>query len=129
LSGADDSYGLPSDIWSVGMVFYELASGAHPFRGAKSFPEIARMLIEEPEPRLLESSGHPSPLCGFVARCLTRKVCDRADAQDLLAHPFLDEDNGDMVSQQELSAWLRDQFARRPCQDYVARVLARAIRR
>lgn len=129
MSGADDPYGLPSDIWSVGMVFYELASGAHPFRSARSFPEIAKMLLEKPEPRLLESEGHPAPLCSFVARCLIREVCDRADAQDLLGHPFLDEDDGEMVSQQELSAWLQDQFARRHCQDYVVRVLARAIRR
>lgn len=95
-------YSFPADIWSLGIVLYELASGVHPFAGASNFIEILTMVTKEPEPRLLEAHGHPKALCDFVELCLTRDASARADVQELLRHNFV----AGAASRSELSEWL-----------------------
>mmetsp|Transcript_30952 Transcript_30952/g.57958 ORF Transcript_30952/g.57958 Transcript_30952/m.57958 type:complete len:337 (-) Transcript_30952:196-1206(-) len=99
----ENGYSLPSDIWSFGIMMYELASGSHPFASANgSFAAIYQSLIDEPEPRLHEDQGHPSSLCHFVECCLMREPAKRASATELLSHEFL----ALAASQDELSEWL-----------------------
>merc|ERR1712217_872098 len=45
-------YSLESDIWSVGMVIYELATCKYPFADISTFPVLFEHLCEKPEPRL-----------------------------------------------------------------------------
>merc|ERR1719491_1740984 len=99
----EDGYSLPSDIWSFGVMMFELASGSHPFAGADdSFAAIFKCLIDDPEPRLSEEQGYPPSLCHFIERCLVRDPSRRATANELLVHEFLDM----AASQHELSEWL-----------------------
>lgn len=99
----EDGYSLPSDIWSFGIMIYELASGSHPFAGANScFAAIYKHLIDDPEPRLHEAQGHPASLCNFIERCLVREPSKRASARELLTHDFL----ASAASEAELSEWL-----------------------
>lgn len=98
------SYSLPADVWSLGMVVYELATGRHPFNGATTFAALLHSLIDQPEPRLDETDGHSTPLCDFVACCLTRNVTERATAAQLLTHEFV---TTHVASQEELSEWLK----------------------
>jgi len=79
-----EDYGFASDIWSAGMVIYELATGRHPLAAA-SFPELLEALTESPVPRL-EEGGFPSDLRDFVACCLTRDAARRPDAAALVGH-------------------------------------------
>eukprot|EP00933_Yihiella_yeosuensis_P013054 TRINITY_DN12273_c0_g1_i1.p1 TRINITY_DN12273_c0_g1~~TRINITY_DN12273_c0_g1_i1.p1 ORF type:complete len:341 (+),score=57.11 TRINITY_DN12273_c0_g1_i1:127-1149(+) len=83
-------YSFASDIWSVGMVMYELATGTYPFADVGSFPVLFDHLCEKPEPRL-DEGVYPPGLCDFVARCLTRNVNERSDTETLLAHPWAAE--------------------------------------
>lgn len=81
-TGKDYSY--RSDVWSAGIVMYELSTGSHPFK-TKSFMDLYNCLCVEPEPRL-DGGQFPPALCDFVAICLTREEPRRPDAQTLLEH-------------------------------------------
>jgi serine/threonine protein kinase len=95
-------YSFQSDVWSAGMVIYELATGKFPFT-SKAFLDLYADLCERPEPRLDEAI-FPSSLCEFVARCLTRDTEKRPDASELCKHGLV-KDQGD-AEVADLSKWL-----------------------
>lgn len=83
-----EEYSFASDVWSVGLVIYELASGSYPFKDANSFPALFHYVCESPEPRL-DPELYPPPLCEFAALCLTRDLAHRPDTPSLMSHPFV----------------------------------------
>lgn len=98
-------YSLASDIWSVGMVIYELATGKYPFADISTFPVLFEHLCEKPEPRL-DSGKFPPELCDFVASCLTRDVAKRQDTHELCQHDFVTKDVGSLEALADLLASL-----------------------
>jgi len=100
-------YTFQSDIWSAGLVIYELAMASYPFPTA-AFLDLYQHLCVLPEPRL-DSAGFPPALCDFVAQCLTRDETRRPDALTLLQTTPLVRDTGCLVGHpevQEFAAWL-----------------------
>lgn len=87
-----EDYDLASDIWSVGMVVFELATGMYPFKESDrdTFPKLFAKLCEEPEPRLDAGLYNPQ-LADFAALCLTRDVAMRPDTFRLCTHPYVTE--------------------------------------
>lgn len=98
--GKDYSY--RSDVWSAGMVVYELATSRFPF-ATKSFLELYECLCVQPEPRL-ESEDFPAALCDFVAQCLTRDTSRRPDATTLCGHELIDTQGDAQVA--DLAEWI-----------------------
>jgi len=84
-SGGDYSY--ESDVWSAGLVIYELTTGRYPFSSA-SFAELFECLCDKPEPRL-DEGAFPELLCDFVACCLTRDPAARPPAATLSRHEIV----------------------------------------
>jgi len=99
-SGGDYSY--ESDVWSAGLVIYELTTGQYPFRSA-SFVELFECLVDKPEPRL-DNGTFPELLCDFVASCLTRDQAVRPDATTLSRHEIVSQLHGRHVS--AFALWL-----------------------
>lgn len=95
-------YSFASDIWSVGMVVYEMATGRYPFADISTFPVLFEHVCEKPEPRL-DGGQFPPELCDFVALCLTRDVARRPDTPVLLQHNYVTKG---VVTQEALAAWL-----------------------
>mmetsp|Transcript_27864 Transcript_27864/g.64728 ORF Transcript_27864/g.64728 Transcript_27864/m.64728 type:complete len:333 (-) Transcript_27864:121-1119(-) len=80
-------YSFRSDVWSAGMVVFELASGQYPYK-ARNFLDLYDCLCSQPEPRLDEKK-FPPKLCDFVAQALIRDDTQRPDAQTLVKHELV----------------------------------------
>ena len=74
-----------SDIFSFGVMLYEIAAGERPFRGDTPTSTLAKILETEPKP-LGELRGDlPSELLQIVRRCLRKKPGERFQSTGDLA--------------------------------------------
>ena len=101
-------YSFSSDLWSLGMVIFETASGRFPFPSLASFPVLFDFLCNLPEPRL-DSSVFSPDLCDFVYKCLQREPLKRPSAGQLRQHVFLSHAS----RRDQFSAFLHEIKARR----------------
>ena len=63
-----------SDLWALGVVLYEAASGRLPFRGKTAF-ELSSSILNEPPPPL--PARVPPGLTAIVQRCLAKTTAER----------------------------------------------------
>lgn len=63
-----------SDLWALGVLLYEAASGRLPFRGNTGF-EVSSAILREPLPQL--PAAVPPGLVAVIQRCLTKEPAQR----------------------------------------------------
>src|SRR2546422_9415003 len=67
------------DIWGLGVVLYEAASGKLPFRGRTTFEVSSAILYELPPPL---PSWIPASLWAIVQRCLSKEPAQRYRSEE-----------------------------------------------
>lgn len=73
-----------SDIFSLGILLYEMASGVRPFTGDTTVQVLAKILEAEPASLLEVRPGVPADIDRIIRRCLQKNPNDRYnDTRDL----------------------------------------------
>ncbi|KAH7681925.1 Mitogen-activated protein kinase kinase protein [Dioscorea alata] len=82
------NHGYISDIWSLGLVMLECATGQFPYPPAENFFELLQAVVEQPSP-CPPPDRFSQEFCSFVSACLQKNPNDRQSASALLKHPFM----------------------------------------
>jgi hypothetical protein len=73
-----------TDLFALGLVLYEMATGCNPFRGQSSTSTIANILKEEVPPIVQHNPVAPLELARILQKCLRKRRDERyASARDL----------------------------------------------
>lgn len=80
-------YSYMSDIWSLGIVLQESATGSYPLAMQGACIEMAQTILDAQVPDL--PSNFSPEFRDFLGHCLRKEPNTRLSAEALLSHPWL----------------------------------------
>jgi serine/threonine protein kinase len=100
-------YSYSSDVWSLGLIIYEMASGIFPYQDGNDFLMQITKIVEGPEPQLPNNGCFSQELRNFVVRCLKKDPNERDSVIELCNHPWILQYT---QQEDEISDWLAEVF-------------------
>lgn len=82
-----DGYNYKVDIWSLGITVIEMST-KHPPKYKQKPMKAMISIINDPPPKIIQSSRCSKNMIDFVSKCLTIDSNKRPTAQKLLKHQF-----------------------------------------
>lgn len=77
--------GIPADLWAVGVMFYEMLTGARAFAASNEFERMTKVMTTEPPP-IEQVAAEYAPWSSFFKRALARDPGARfASAREMAA--------------------------------------------
>ena len=97
----EEQYGTPVDIYAFGMCLLEMVSRTFPYSECQTAGQIYKKVVTGEKPLVLKRIKDEQ-LRKIVEQCLQVEPEARPSAQDLLAHPFLEDNQEDDDQQCDL---------------------------
>ncbi|CAD8184750.1 unnamed protein product [Paramecium octaurelia] len=85
------NYSYASDIWSLGLIIYEMATGKHPYSVSNkqmTYIQMIQNILKSESPKL-DNYPYSVEMRDFVNICLNKDQSKRLDAQTLLQHNWI----------------------------------------
>ena len=81
-------YGFEADIWSIGVVYYQMLYGRYPFNGKSDYEILKNIKGRRPDYKKVQISAHAKD---FIDKCLTVNPKKRIKWQEIYDHPLIRE--------------------------------------
>ncbi|MCQ2817383.1 MAG: mitogen-activated protein kinase kinase [archaeon] len=102
-----EKYSFNSDVWSLGLVIYELASGLFPYSSGRDTLMLLTQIQNNQEPTLPNDGTYSPELQNFIVRCLQKNPEQRDSVIELMNHPWIKEYNS---KEGDIAEWLADLY-------------------
>jgi len=103
-----ESYTVAGDVYSLGVILFELLAGRRPYASTTSYLELARAICDEPAPRLTEAVDGARPDSAGLRRRL------RGDLENIVAKALEKDPRRRYATVDELAADVRRFLEGRP---------------
>jgi serine/threonine protein kinase len=77
---------MKADIWSLGVVYYQLLYGKYPFMGANDDAVLIKIMTTKPDFKSINISANVKD---FIERCLTIDPKQRISWSEIYDHPLI----------------------------------------